>query len=130
MPKGGLLHAHFDATVDIRTLMSLALSRPNIHIRIKKPFPQGLTSIGSCDSTDLPLAEFTTLHPSEVDKAARVSIVGRDYILGTWLPMAIARECFPSELEGPNGFDEWLYRSMTIDPVEAYETHSTVTRVS
>jgi adenosine deaminase CECR1 len=129
MPKGGLLHAHFDATVDIRELMTIARGQSNIYIRITKPFPPDIAAIASANSLDLPLANFTTLRTDKADNTMAVSLTSPDYALGTWIQMNTARESFPKELGGVLGFDDWLYRSLTIDPVEAYETHSSVSRV-
>ena len=127
MPKGGMLHCHMDATVDIHTLVKMALKQPNIHISISDLFPPSLTAIESSPLSALPLPQFTTLKTgAEVNHH---SLFADDYKPGTWAPLASARANFPENLGGVKGFDKWIYKAMTIDPDEAYRTHASVTKV-
>ncbi|KZS88375.1 adenosine deaminase-related growth [Sistotremastrum niveocremeum HHB9708] len=118
MPKGALLHAHIDATVDVRTLLRLAEKEPALHIRIP---------------TKLTLDNYTTVIPQflALPKHQFVSgtIFGDSYVPDTWIRLQDARSSFPQKLGGEKGFDEWVIRSITINPTEAYVTHNTVEKI-
>lgn len=119
MPKGGLLHAHLDATVNTDFLMTLALQYSRIHVRV----PQRLTT--STLSHTLP-----ELSPIPVTTSAgNLSISHAEYQPDTWVPLSVARDGFDVALGGKEGFDKWIRDSMTINPAEAYGTHNTVTKV-
>lgn len=118
MPKGALLHAHIDATVDVRTLLRLAEKEPALHIRI----PSNLTM----DNHTTVIPEFLALPKHEFVSG---TIFGASYTPGTWIRLQDARSSFPKELGGEKGFDEWVIRSITINPTEAYVTHNTVEKV-
>ena len=119
MPKGALLHAHLDATVHKTTLMKMAYHHPEIHISV----PQRITPTNIRHTLPLlrvfPQSQFTGV----------ISVTDVKYQYGSWIPLCIARDAFESALGGPEGFDEWLYRCMTIDPAEAYGSHNTVEKV-
>lgn len=119
MPKGGLLHAHLDATVNAAVLLKLALDQPAIHVRadarltadnLKTNLPQFLA---------LPRADFSQLS----------SLTDESYVPTEWVQIACARANFAEELGGPEGFDKWVIGSLTINPHEAYETHNTTDKV-
>jgi adenosine deaminase CECR1 len=128
MPKGALLHCHTDALVDMRTVLNIALKQKNIHIAILKKFP-AVESITKCHTLDLPLPRFTTFNRGDTP-CETVSVTDDNYQRGDWIPIQTARGNFPSHLGGPEGFDEWICKALTIDPTEAYETHSTVTKAN
>ncbi|KAF8643782.1 hypothetical protein AX16_008801 [Volvariella volvacea WC 439] len=119
MPKGALLHAHFDATVNVSYLLKLALSQPTMHISV----PSALTA--STLKSILPV--FKPLHPSF--RADATTICGASYTPGTWVTIQDARQNFDATLRGAEGFDEWVVKSMTINPSEAYGTHNTITKI-
>ena len=118
MPKGALLHAHLDATVNAEVLVQLALQHPSIHMRTAERLTAA--NMGSI------LPEFRPLASA---KDSPVSLTAESYQPGTWVPLLRAREDFPPDLGGPSGFDRWLVRAMTISPAEAYKTHNTTTKV-
>ncbi|KAF9448874.1 Metallo-dependent hydrolase [Macrolepiota fuliginosa MF-IS2] len=117
MPKGALLHAHLDATVNVSLLYELALKEQAIHVRI----PEQLTAanIGSV------LPEFRGL-PAKSYGLDGISLTSSAYTPNTWVNIARARETFDTSLGGPEGFDKWVLDAMTIRPDEAYGTHNTV----
>lgn len=118
MPKGGLLHAHLDATVRSDVLLRLALQQPAIHVRTTgSPF-KGLKGI---------LPEFRYLPRSEWTQIA--SITDAQYVADSWVPIQNARSNFSQALGGPEGFDNWVKSSLTIDPSEAYGTHNSTVKV-
>lgn len=121
MPKGALLHAHFDATVDASFLLKLALKEPAIHVRV--PEPLTVQNIG----TILPEFQPLTIESYDLDDAS--SLTSSAYIPNTWVNIAKAKENFDITLGGPEGFNKWVIDSMMIRPAEAYGTHNTVYKV-
>ncbi|KAH9483880.1 Adenosine deaminase 2-A [Psilocybe cubensis] len=119
MPKGALLHAHLDATVDIDFLLQLALKQPGIHIRLHKPLSK------SNLSTNLP--EFRILPQEQYSQVKSIS--DPTYSLQTWVSLVNARNFFSQELGGMEGFDKWLIGTMTINPSEAYGTYNTLAKI-
>lgn len=116
MPKGGLLHVHLDATVDVAFLLQLALQQPALHIRTTTPLtPDNITHH---------LPEFRPLPVSEYGESA--DIASSTYAPGAWVPLNDARNAFSL---GPQMFDKWILGALTINPMEAYNTHNTVTKV-
>lgn len=120
MPKGGLLHAHLDATVRADVLLRLALKHPAMHVRTV-----GLVSQGSLQTV---LPEFRALPKQEWTQAA--SITDPRYVLDTWVPLQNARNNFSEGAGGIEGFDRWVISSLMINPSEAYGTHNTTSKVS
>jgi adenosine deaminase CECR1 len=119
MPKGGLLHAHLDATVNAATLLKLALQQPAIHVRTKNTL-----NISTIAST---LPEFRALSPDLFSDA--FSLTDGSYVPNTWVSIKRSRENFAASLGGPEGFDKWVLNAMMINPSEAYGTHNTITKV-
>ncbi|KDR73569.1 hypothetical protein GALMADRAFT_251310 [Galerina marginata CBS 339.88] len=119
MPKGALLHAHLDATVNAEFLLELALKQPAIHVRIQKPLE------ASNLATNLP--EFRILPREQCTDIP--SLTGPSYPLGSWVSLQNARNSFAPDLGGKDGFDNWVIGSMTINPAEAYGTHNTIAKI-
>ncbi|KAH9010246.1 adenosine deaminase-related growth [Lactarius hengduanensis] len=117
MPKGALLHAHIDATVDKGYLLELALKEPFMHVRA----PCVVTAANS--TTTVP--EFRAFKGVQLSQSA--SVTDPDYPADSWIPLHQARESF--SLGGPDGFDKWALGAMVINPAEAYGTHNTVTKI-
>lgn len=119
MPKGALLHAHLDATVNSEFLLQLALKQPALHVRVSQPI--NLSNVGSI------LPEFRALPRDQFSSAP--SVTEASYEPGTWVSIQNARAAFDSSLGGPAGFDRWVISSLMINPTEAYHTHNTITKV-
>ncbi|KAI5124292.1 hypothetical protein M0805_008900 [Coniferiporia weirii] len=119
MPKGGLLHAHLDAMVDVSFLLRLALEQPAMHISV----PTVLTS----DNIKSVAPDFRALPANEFSSAPSLS--ASDYVPKTWVNIKHARETFDSALGGPEGFDAWFTAVMTINTNEAYRTHNSVLKI-
>ena len=119
MPKGGLLHAHFDATVRVDVLLKLALEQQAMHVRA----PGSLAT----NNFKAVLPEFRALPKAQWSEIA--SITSDQYTPGTWVPLKNARNNFSPELGGPEGFDKWVFGGLMIDPSEAYYTHNTTSKV-
>ncbi|KAK1217396.1 hypothetical protein PQX77_019936 [Marasmius sp. AFHP31] len=120
MPKGGLLHAHLDGTVNVSVLLRLALKHRAIHVRT----PESLTT----QNIKTVLPQFCALPEKEYSKNA-LGLTETTYQPNSWVPIQVAREQFHPELGGPEGFDRWVTKALTIDPSEAYGTHNTSTKI-
>jgi hypothetical protein len=118
MPKGALLHAHLDATVNAEFLWELALQQPALHVRA--PGPINLSNLGSMRP------EFKALPRDQLSDTASITDASYD---GTWVSIQNAKAAFDASLGGSMGFDKWVIGSMTINPAEAYNTHNTITKV-
>ncbi|KAJ7085837.1 hypothetical protein B0H15DRAFT_887607 [Mycena belliarum] len=129
MPKGGLLHAHLDATVNAEFLLKLALQQPALHIRATE-------SVSVLNMSKI-LPEFKAL-PQEMFNESDTALTDSSYSSNTWVSLQKARESFDPDLGGPQGFDKWVIGAMTINPSEGksyrskdrtYQTHNTVNKI-
>lgn len=119
MPKGALLHAHLDATVNASFLLELALKHPFLHVKVGQPLTAANLKTNLPTFRGLPNSEFTD----------HASLTDASYEVGSWVSLHNARSSFAPELGGADGFDKWVIGSMTIDPGEAYDTCNTVDKV-
>ncbi|EJF66293.1 Metallo-dependent hydrolase [Dichomitus squalens] len=119
MPKGGLLHAHLDATVNARMLLRLAFKYPAYHVRTNVRLTRETISTTLPEFRPLKESQWTTL----------TSLTDDAYTPGSWVPLASARETFDPSLGGPDGFDDWVIAALTINPTEAYHTHNTTDKI-
>ncbi|KAI0695871.1 Metallo-dependent hydrolase [Cerioporus squamosus] len=119
MPKGGLLHAHLDATVRADTLLGLAMKQPAIHVRAPGNLSAGNFKTVLPEFRALPEAQWTQ-HPSITDPS---------YEPNTWVPIQNARKNFSDALGGPEGFDHWVVGALMIEPAEAYGTHNSTAKI-
>ncbi|KAH9948004.1 Metallo-dependent hydrolase [Amylocystis lapponica] len=119
MPKGALLHAHLDATVNARVLLRLALAQPAMHVRT----PVNLTA----NNIKTTLPQFIALPRTQF--SALSSLTDASYSPGVWVPVSKARESFDESLGGPGAFDDWVVSALMINPSEAYETHNTTAKI-
>ncbi|EGN95555.1 hypothetical protein SERLA73DRAFT_113169 [Serpula lacrymans var. lacrymans S7.3] len=116
MPKGALLHAHLDVTVNASTLLKLALQQSAIHIRVPTP-----VSIGVPLSAIVP--DFSVQHHDF--HAEFLSLCDVSYVPNAWVSLRKAREMFSPTLGGPDGFEQWIIGALSINATEAYLTHNT-----
>ncbi|KIP06026.1 hypothetical protein PHLGIDRAFT_128501 [Phlebiopsis gigantea 11061_1 CR5-6] len=117
LPKGSLLHAHLDATVNARVLLDIALKYPAFHVRSSSALSEATLK------TVQP--EFNPLAPSAWTEHR--SLTNASYTPGTWVPLQDARRNFA--FGGPEGFDQWVLGALTISPAEAYRTHNTTSKI-
>ena len=115
MPKGGLLHAHLDATVDVNILLQYAIETPGMHLRITRSLDPATLTSNVPQFAVIPLSDSTTYASLEEAPAE------------SWVPIVSARGNFVNG--GPAGFDKWALSTMMINPSEAYGTHNTLTKV-
>ncbi|KAG8695154.1 hypothetical protein FRC09_009362 [Ceratobasidium sp. 395] len=121
MPKGALLHAHLDGMCDASYLLQLALEYPRIHIR---------TASGLNGSSPFPTPNLLALPDTLVQQNTNNALLtSSDYIPNTWVSVQRARDGFPSELGGKDGFDQWIVNSLRINAEEAYIQYNTTTTI-
>ncbi|CAE6534341.1 unnamed protein product [Rhizoctonia solani] len=121
MPKGGLLHAHLDAMCDASYLLKLALDYPIIHVQ---------TTAALNNSAPYPLPTFKPLTQGEVNQAANNALpTSQGYIPGSWVAIHKARDGFPNELGGREGFDKWIIGALTINAEESYFEYNTTAKI-
>ncbi len=85
MPKGALLHCHFDGTVDTRFLLAKARETPNMAMK-----------------SDMPLSNKEALYKArsnlllpEAEERSQTSIYSDAYVPGEWVSFKTARETYP-----------------------------------
>ncbi|KAJ1027257.1 hypothetical protein NDA18_003266 [Ustilago nuda] len=127
MPKGALLHCHFDGTVDTRFLLRHALQTSNMAMKADMP-------LSNKDVLWKATVEFLVLPKGA--KKTTTSIYSKDYIPGSWVSFKLARDCFPyphpyltekndSASELPEAFfptspfDAYIHSLMTLTPHSA-----------
>ncbi|KAJ6630590.1 hypothetical protein B0H10DRAFT_1981901 [Mycena sp. CBHHK59/15] len=120
MPKGALLHAHLDATVNTEFVLKIALEQPALHVRVPEP----LTALNVSKT----LPEFKAL-TKEMFPNSDASLTDTSYSPNTWISLQKARNAFHPDLGGLEGFDRWVIGALTINPTEAYSTHNTVDKI-
>ena len=86
MPKGALLHAHLDATVDVNFLLRRVLEQDLIYVRASAP----LTTLSPTTNV---LPEFSPFPKSEVKPSAVQNLTDPSYD-GGCVPVKVARESF------------------------------------
>jgi adenosine deaminase CECR1 len=122
MPKGALLHAHLEATVDASTLLGLGLEHENMCIRVLEPITPASLSCVLPQFGARPVAgarEYMTAP----------TITDVNYTPESWISGRRARDAWPAAMGGPEGFDAWVVKSMVINPEEAYGTHNTTRKI-
>ncbi|EST07745.1 Adenosine/AMP deaminase domain protein [Kalmanozyma brasiliensis GHG001] len=85
MPKGALLHCHFDGTVDTSFLLEHAKKTPGMAMKADRALTK--------DSLWSATVEFLVLPESE--DRSNVSIWSEEYAPGSWVSFEAARESFP-----------------------------------
>ena len=116
MPKGGLLHAHLDATVNVEVLMRLVGQHRVYYVSVEQVLTQENLS------HNFPRFE---IFPEGVKSES--SLTDAAYAPGSWVPYHDARQSFA--FGGSQGFDDWVKAGMTINPQEAYVMYNTSIKV-
>lgn len=110
MPKGGLLHAHLDAMVDLESLIDLTLKTPGMHISASEP----LTSENALNNADVSV-RFRKPTPE------KPSIWTSEYQAKTYVPLVAAADSFTPG--GRLGFISWLKSRCVLSPLDGIEQH-------
>lgn len=112
LPKGALLHAHMDATVDVDWLVDRLLSTPGMHLHSPEPLhgPEALERAAIL---------FTFAKSSGGGDAP--SIWTADYRPSSLVPVTAAADSFPDG--GRGGFASWVRGRCTITRREGLDHH-------
>ncbi|KAK2872065.1 hypothetical protein FQN49_002583 [Arthroderma sp. PD_2] len=108
MPKGALLHGHFEAMVDLDLLVAQVMSLPGIHIASDRP----LTTEENLNFAPLHFQYFSK--PQNLKGAEKCTgIWSSAYKSLSYIPVNEAAEEFPGG--GSKGFQDWLKGRCTIE---------------
>ncbi|KAI9719472.1 MAG: hypothetical protein M1812_003543 [Candelaria pacifica] len=107
LPKGALLHAHFDAMIDVGWLLEKALATEGMSIQ---------SSEALCTPRALDTGVIRFVY-SKLPSETSASIWTPDYTASTAIPLALAAKSFPDG--GRFGFLAWLKGRCTITAEES-----------
>ncbi|PHH50020.1 Adenosine deaminase CECR1-A [Ceratocystis fimbriata CBS 114723] len=110
LPKGALLHAHLDATVDFDYLFEALLGLPGMHMATDQP---GLNSASSRENAAL---HFRWRKTSDLSGP---EIWGSEYTPNQFVPLVQAADSYPHG--GRDGFTRWLKTRCTISTTDSEE---------
>ncbi|MCJ1393377.1 hypothetical protein MMC18_006250 [Xylographa bjoerkii] len=114
MPKGALLHAHFDAMVDVEWLIEQALEMKGFGFRASN----GLVGEDAMGREEL---GFHFMGESWKEEDSAPSMWSSDYIPHLYVPVSKAANSFPSG--GRQGFKDWVTERCTITSTESIDHH-------
>ena len=117
LPKGALLHAHMDATLDVDFLIDMALATEGVAIQADK----ALTTPESRADADI-LFRYKKSFPS-----AGSAIWTESYKASELVSLKEAAESFPAGES--DGFKAWLKQRCTITPDESIQHHHGVDHI-
>lgn len=118
MPKGGLLHCHMTAMVDLDYLLNVTVDTPGMCFHAGEP----LTSKNA-----LKTASVLFQYSRSVPQATATPMWSSAYTPGTLIPATVAADSFPNG--GRAGFIAWLKERMSIIEKESIEHHLGVDEV-
>ena len=118
MPKGGLLHCHMTAMVDLDYVLNTTLDTPGMCFYAGEP----LTSKNALKTASV-LFQYSKSAP----KVNAASIWSSEYTTNTLIPARLAADSFPDG--GRAGFVAWLKDRMSIIEKESIEHHLGVDEV-
>lgn len=111
MPKGALLHAHFDAMVDVEWLIEQALGLEEMGF--------WMSEHGTGEDVNLEEVEVAFRPMGKEWKGS--SLPSGDSVQGKFVSASMAADTFSSG--GREGFKEWLLRRCSITPSESLDHH-------
>jgi len=111
MPKGGVLHAHIGATVDLKWVFNQAIETPGMCISASA----ALTSVNA-----LEVSELNIQHESS-KTATTPSIWDSDYVPNVLIPLKDSADSFPHG--GRAGFVAWMQDRCSITQTESLQHH-------
>ena len=131
MPKGALLHAHFEAMVDVRWLIDEVMQTPGMAIVAG-------TQLCTIETMEAPPVSFRYIGREDeelVDLPDDPNIWSPQYVPGTPVHVWKAAKTFPGcgngEIQDLNStsFRDWVVRSCTIEPELAQSPHRSIPAV-
>ncbi|KAF8460940.1 hypothetical protein BDZ91DRAFT_851338 [Kalaharituber pfeilii] len=140
LPKGALLHAHFEAMVDVDWLLQLAMETPGIHILSESGPIKTEEDLASA------IIRFIYIPPSDSSDPP-FTLYEATYEAGCPIPLHTAAATFPFQFTAPHGsiplptavsehaskptlaFLSWLQSRTTITPHEALLHHDGIDHV-
>ena len=114
MPKGALLHAHFDAMIDVDWLIEKVLETQGMGIIAQ----EGLYNSQTMEKGGF---QFQYANEASFSKPQAVSIWSEEYTPGSIVPVIKAADSFPSG--GREGFKNWVRSRCTISEEESLDHH-------
>lgn len=119
MPKGALLHCHFEAMVDIRWTLNELMETPGMHFKSSLP-------LHKTENRQKALLEFQ-FSKQEDQKGAGKTIWAESYQPDTLVPLVEIADAFPDG--GRAGFLDWMYTRLTISIDESTQHHEGVNEI-
>ena len=111
MPKGALLHCHFEAMVDIKHALDDAFQLPEVHVKSDRP-------LHSSEHRDAATILFDFVWDL---RSTQQSIWDSNYHADTLVPLRTAAESYPEG--GKPGFVDWIQSKCTITYDESLKQH-------
>lgn len=111
MPKGALLHAHFDAMTDVEWLVEHALGLEEMGFRMAEPGSGREVNLDEIEIAFRPMGKGWKGQSSPSDEGEK----------GEFISASMAADNFSPG--GRRGFTDWLLRRCTITPSESLDHH-------
>ncbi|KAL9105735.1 MAG: hypothetical protein Q9187_008662 [Circinaria calcarea] len=118
MPKGALLHAHFEAMVDVAWLIDQALDTDGMAIIASGPLDRQLALQTATISF-----RFVGPQSQKSKDSSNCPLWNCTYVPKTPIPALTAATSFPYSNGGRAAFTQWLLTRCTIMPAEAFSHH-------
>jgi len=111
MPKGGVLHAHIGATVDLKWVFNEAIKTPGMCISAS-------VALTSANAREISMLNFR--YENSIT-AATPSIWNSDYVPNVLVPLKESADSFPEG--GREGFVAWMQDRCSITQTESLQHH-------
>lgn len=121
MPKGALLHCHFEAMISIESILEDAFAMQGIYLKSPKPLNT---------ETARRIEDVYFDHVDDGEEApskASASLWSADYLSESCVPLNEAADSFPDG--GRSGFIQWMKYRTSIEPNESTEPSRGLTAV-
>jgi adenosine deaminase CECR1 len=117
MPKGALLHCHFEAMIEVEWILERAFQVKNVGIQCER----------ALDGEEARSTTHFKFGVSETFKGDAKSIWSPEYQPNTLIPLNIAADTFP--LGGRTGFLAWVKSRCSITPEESISHHLGINQI-
>ncbi|MCJ1473932.1 hypothetical protein MMC13_002588 [Lambiella insularis] len=119
MPKGALLHAHFDAMIDVEWLIDQALATKGMGFWVGQKLAFQPESGSEMQELQKVPIGFRHVGDASQEAEAAPSIWSPDYVPKTCVSVTNAADSYP--FDGRSGFKRWLTQRCTITASEAID---------